>query len=77
MITEFGFPACCEAEDPVFLGMFNATSLSLRQLHLPVVRQRARPRVRTVYPRDEREQARLLIDQLRLLDQARVEGAFV
>ena len=77
MITEFGFPACRDAEDPLFLGTFNATSLSLLQLHLPVVRQRARPRVRTVYPRDERAQARLLVDQLRLLDQARVEGAFV
>jgi hypothetical protein len=27
MITEFGFPACRDAEDPVFLGTFNATSL--------------------------------------------------
>jgi hypothetical protein len=35
MITEFGFPACRDAEDPVFLGTFNATSLSLLQLHLP------------------------------------------
>jgi hypothetical protein len=30
-----------------------------------------------VYPRDEQAQAGLLIDQLRLLDQAGVDGAFV
>jgi hypothetical protein len=46
-------------------------------MQVPVVRQLTRPRVRTVYPRDEQAQARLLIDQLRLLDQAGVDRAFV
>jgi hypothetical protein len=77
MITEFGFPACRDAENPVFLGTFNATPLSLLGAHLPVIRRRARPRVRTVYPRDEHTQARLLVDQLELLDRAGVDGGFI
>jgi hypothetical protein len=44
---------------------------------VPAVRQLIRPRVRTVYPRDEQAQARLLIDQLQLLDQAGVDRAFI
>ena len=36
-----------------------------------------RPRVRTVYPRDEQAQARLLIDQLQLLDRAGGDRAVV
>ncbi len=76
-ITEFGFAACRDAANPEFLGTFNATPLSLLGSQIPVIGQRIRPRVRTVHPRDEQAQARLLIDQLELLDQAGVDGAFV
>ncbi len=76
-VTELGFAACRGAEDPGLLSTFNAAPLSLLGMQLPVVRQLIRPRVRTVYPRDEPAQARLLIDQLQLLDQAGVDRAFV
>jgi hypothetical protein len=76
-ITEFGFAACRDAGNPEFLGSFNAAPLSLLGMQIPVLRWLTRPRVRTVHPRDEQAQAGLLIDQLRLLDQAGVDGAFV
>jgi hypothetical protein len=77
MITELGFVSCRDADNPQFLGSFNATPASLLAAHVPGIRQAVRPRVQTVYPRDEQAQARLLRDQLRLLDQAGVDGAFV
>ncbi len=77
MITEFGFAACRDADNPDLLAKFNATSLSLPAMHLPVARRLARPRVRTVHPRDEQAQARLLVEQLQLLDRADVDGAFI
>jgi hypothetical protein len=46
-------------------------------MQIPVIRRLTRPRVRAVHPRDEPAQAGLLIDQLQLLDQAGVDGAFV
>lgn len=76
-ITELGFAACRDADDPKLLSTFNAAPLSLLGVQIPVVRQLIRPRVRTVHPRDEQAQARLLIDQLQLLDQAGVDRAFV
>jgi hypothetical protein len=76
-ITELGFAACREADDPKLLSTFNAAPLSMLGMAVPAVRQLIRPRVRTVYPRDEQAQARLLIDQLQLLDQAGVDRAFV
>jgi hypothetical protein len=76
-VTEFGFASCRDADDPRFLSTFNAAPLSLLGMQIPAVRQLIRPRVRTVYPRDEQAQARLLIDQLQLLDQAGVDRAFV
>ncbi len=76
-ITELGFASCRDGDDPEFLGTFNAAPLSLLGMQVPVVRRLARPRVRAVQPRDEQAQARLLIDQLRLLDQAGVDRAFV
>jgi hypothetical protein len=76
-ITELGFAACRDGDDPKLLSSFNAAPLSLLGMQLPVVRRFARPRVRTVHPRDEQAQARLLIDQLQLLGQAGVDRAFV
>jgi hypothetical protein len=76
-ITEFGFAACRDAANPEFLGTFNAAPLSMLGLQIPVIRQLTRPRVAAVHPRDEQAQAGLLLDQLRLLDQAGVDGAFV
>jgi hypothetical protein len=76
-ITEFGFAACQDADNPVFLSTLNATNLSLLGSQMPVLKRFVRPRVRTVHPRDEPAQARLLTDQLRMLDQAGVDGVFV
>jgi hypothetical protein len=76
-ITEFGFAACRDADNPKLLSTFNAAPLSLLGMQVPVVRRLIRPRVRTVHPRDEQAQARLLVDQLQLLDQAGVDRAFV
>jgi hypothetical protein len=76
-VTEFGFAACRDADNPEFLGTLNAAPLSLLGSLRPVTRQLIRPRVRTVHPRDEQAQAGLLIDQLQLLDRAGVDGAFV
>jgi hypothetical protein len=76
-ITELGFAACRDADNPELLSTFNAAPLSMLGMQVPVVRQLIRPRVRTVHPRDEQAQARLLIDQLQLLDQAGVDRAFV
>jgi hypothetical protein len=44
---------------------------------VPVLRPFIRPRVRTVHPRDEQAHARLLADQLQLLDRAGIDRAFV
>jgi hypothetical protein len=76
-ITELGFAACRDADNPEFLGSFNATPLSLVGSHLPGVGRFVRPRVRTIHPRDEHAQATMLIDQLEHLDRAGVDGAFV
>jgi hypothetical protein len=76
-ITELGFASCRDADDPKFLSTFNATRLSMLGMAIPVLRPFIRPRVRTVYPRDEQAQARLLIDQLQLLDRAGVDRAFI
>jgi hypothetical protein len=76
-ITEFGFASCQNADNPKFLSTFNAAPLSLLGMQIPVLKQFIRPRVRAVHPRDEQAQARLLIDQLQMLDQAGVDRAFV
>jgi hypothetical protein len=76
-ITELGFASCRDADDPTFLSTFNAAPSSLLGMAIPVLRPFIRPRVRTVYPRDEQAQARLLLDQLQLLDRAGVDRAFV
>jgi hypothetical protein len=76
-ITELGFPACRDAENPAFLSTLNATPLSLLGLSLPAVGRFVRPRVRTIQPRDEDAQARLLIDQLEHLDRVGVDSTFV
>lgn len=76
-ITELGFVSCRDADDPKLLSTFNAAPLSMLGMTVPALRRLIRPRVRIVYPRDEQAQARLLVDQLQLLDQAGVDRAFV
>jgi len=76
-ITELGFASCQKADDPKFLSTFNVVPLSMLGVTVPALRQLIRPRVRTVYPRDEQAQATLLVDQLELLDQVGVDRAFV
>jgi hypothetical protein len=76
-ISEFGFAACRDADNPELLGTFNATPLSLLGGHLPAIGRFSRPRVRTMHPRNESTQSQLLVDQLELLDRASIDGAFV
>ena len=76
-VTELGFAACRDGDDPKLLSTFNAAPLSMLGMALPVVRRFVRPRVRTVHPRDEQAQAGRLVDQLQLLGEAGVERAFV
>ncbi|UQU62490.1 hypothetical protein COUCH_26080 [Couchioplanes caeruleus] len=74
VVTELGYAACRDADNPEFLGTFNAKpwSFALSRLLGAV-----RPRVRTIHPRDEAAQARMLLDQLSDLDRRGVAGAFV
>lgn len=76
-VTELGFVACRDAENPAFLSTFNATPLSLLGLSLPAMSRLVRPRVRTIHPRDEGAQARLIIEQLENLDHLGVDSTFV
>jgi hypothetical protein len=78
MVTEFGFPACTGAAEAGMLALgMNATTRSLIAHRLPVIGRRIRPRVRHVQQRDEPLQARLLVDQLTLLDEIGVDGAYI
>jgi hypothetical protein len=73
VVSEFGFTSTRDADNPEHLSSFNARPAAL----LPGIGKLIRPRVRTTYPRDEPTQARLLLNQLQLLDHAQVDGAFV
>jgi hypothetical protein len=76
-VTELGYAACRDADNPEFLSTFNATPLSIAGSRLPGIGRHLRPRVRAIHPRDESAQARMLIDQLTDLDRRGVAGAFV
>lgn len=73
-ITEFGYPACRETDNPDFLSTLNATPLSLLGSGLG---RFVRPRVRSVHDRDEPAQADRLIEQLTVIDRSGVDAAFV
>jgi hypothetical protein len=77
VVTELGFPACTDATDPDMLTLYNATTTSLLAQRLPIIGRRLRPRVRHIRQRDEPLQARLLGDQLALLDRIGVDGAYI
>jgi hypothetical protein len=77
VVTELGFPACTDASDPAMLTLYNATTASVLAGGLPIVGRLLRPRVRRIYQRDEPLQARLLADQLALLDRLGVDGAYI
>jgi hypothetical protein len=77
-VTEFGFPACSDADDISLLTTGqNKVQASYALLSLPGVRRLIRPRVASVHPRDEAKQASLLLDHLILLEQIGVDGAFI
>jgi hypothetical protein len=77
VITEFGFGTT--TAEPIggasSLGDTNTMTLFLHQL--PLVGRFIRPRLRKIDQRDEGLQAHRLIDQLTLLDDAGVDGAFI
>jgi hypothetical protein len=77
VVTELGYAACRDTDNPEFLSELNATPLSIAGSRLPGIGRYIRPRVRAIHPRDESAQARMLIDQLTDLDQRGVAGAFV
>jgi hypothetical protein len=77
-VTEFGFPACSEADAPQMLRIgLNARPVSMIGHLFPAAGRVIRPRVRTIYPRDEAKQARLLVEQIDLLDRLGVDGAYI
>jgi hypothetical protein len=77
-VTEFGFPACEAADAPDMLRIgLNAGPIGVIGQRIPLAGRLIRPRVRTIYPRDEAKQARLLAEQIDLLDQLGVDGAYI
>jgi hypothetical protein len=77
-VTEFGFPACRDAEDPEMLRIgLNASAASFLASQMPTVGHLVQPRVRAIHQRDEALQARLLVEQLALLEEIGVDGAFI
>ncbi len=85
VITEFGYGTCQEGigGSAGFLGSAGlGTSIidvKSQFLHfaLPVLGRFVRAKLKGEHQRDEAWQARKLVEQLRILDQAGVEGAFV
>jgi hypothetical protein len=82
IITEFGFPACSDADDVAMLQIgLNARPLTFvianLVARLPPMHRPVRPQVSTIHQRDEAKQARLLIDQLALLEHAGIGGAYI
>ncbi|WP_157545761.1 hypothetical protein [Hamadaea tsunoensis] len=76
-VTELGFAACTDADNPEFLGSLNVSPLGMAAAVLPGVGRLVAPRVREVHERDEPRQARLLTGQLADLERWGVDGAFV
>ena len=78
VITEFGFRtyqgAASSSEGMAGDIVDHKTELLH---HLPVVGRFVRPRIRGNHVRDESSQARELVNQLTILDNARADGAFV
>jgi hypothetical protein len=84
VITEFGYGTCQEgigAEGLLGSAGLGGGLIDLKSqfLHfaLPGVGRFFRPRVRGIHTRDEAWQARKIVEQLRILDEAGVEGAFI
>jgi hypothetical protein len=77
VITEFGFQTHTGAGTTGQIGSNNVVIASMIPYAIPPLRRFARPRVKTVHERDEGQQARCLVRQLELLDNAGVDGAFV
>jgi hypothetical protein len=79
VVTEFGY-ATYQSDGKlaqVLLGGGDVDSVSLFFHTLPVVGRFIRPKVRVIHPRDEAWQARKVVETLKILDAAGVEGAFV
>jgi hypothetical protein len=77
IITEFGFGTTKAPPIGGALSFGNVDNTS-RFLHLlPLVGRFIRPRLNKIEERDEGEQARRLVDQLRMLDTVGVEGGFI
>ena len=78
-VTELGFPACSDADDISLLTpvQSKASLASYALLSLPGAGRLIRLPAASVHPRDEATQARLLLDNLNLLDQLGVDGAFI
>jgi hypothetical protein len=77
VISEFGFRTRTGADQTGAGGPENVNTLSMLAHSIPVVGRRIRPRVKIVHERNEAVQARSLVRQLEIIDQAEVDGAFV
>lgn len=77
VISEFGFLTRTDADEIGSWAPVNIDPVTMSLHLLPLTRRLVRPQVKTVHQRDERLQARCLLDQLELLDSAGVDGAFV
>jgi hypothetical protein len=77
IVTEFGFRTYQGAEKAGAMGLGNVDYKTLFLHQVPIVGRFVRPRLRRVFERDEGLQARGLANQLRLLDGAGVDGAFI
>ena len=77
IITEFGYRTYQGAEDAGgnIMSLIDIKSLILHKL--PLIGRFIRTKLREILIRDEKLQASELIDQLRVLDEMKVEGAFV
>jgi hypothetical protein len=77
VITEFGFGTTKTEPTRGALAFGNVDGLTWNLQRLPIVGRFVRPRLKKIDERDESMQARRLIDQLKLLDGAGVDGAFI
>jgi hypothetical protein len=77
VITEFGFGTTKTEPTRGALAFANVDGLTWILHQLPIVGRFVRPRLRKIDERDESMQGSRLIDQLKLLDGAGVDGAFI
>lgn len=77
VISELGFRTRTGADETGPAGPENFNLLSVLAQQIPMLGNHVEPRVKTVHERNESLQARSLLRQLEIIDQAGADGAFV